>query len=517
MYVPVLTHIWLESPLSDDVLARLPMGVQVLHAAAQPPIYSNAAPAQAIIASSQVRYDGALMDACPNLKLIARTGIGVDNIDLDAATARGVVVTNTPDGPTESTAEHTVAMLLALAKRLKQGADNLAAGKWGPRTGALVGVEVRGKTLGLVGLGRIGTQVALRCRAFGMEIMAFDPYVSKEKADRAGVQLVDDLKGGMALADVITLHVPLTKESRGMLDAATLRACKRGAYLVNCARGGLVDEEACAEAVRSGILAGTAFDVFDGEPVRADHPLLASDIRGKVILTPHIGANTEEAQSAVAAIAASNLAAALLGKPYEHAVNLPFSEQLLSDGSRAYLSLARKMGYLAANLLREPVREIKVALRGPLFTCGDEPVCFEVPYHYSPFTVAGLKGMLEFSHGPEVNYMSAPLLAEDKGIAVEETRADGGTYRNLLELSITSSGGRETVTVCGTVTEEGRQRVVKLDGYPIEFVPEGVVLLFSNHDRPGVIGKVGTLLGEAGSNIANFALGRVLPDRAAPG
>ena len=210
----------------------------------------------------------------------------------------------------------------------------------------------------------------------------------------------------------------------------------------------------------------------------------------------------------MAVIAASNLAAALLGRPYEHAVNLPFSEQLLSDGRRAYLSLARKMGYLAAHLLREPVKEIRVTLRGPLFSKGDDPICFEVPYHYSPFTVAGLKGMLEVSHGPEVNYMSAPLLATDKGIAVEESRGEGGTYKNLLEVTISAEGSREGVTVAGTVTEEGRQRVVNLNGYWIEFVPEGTVLLFSNHDRPGVIGKVGTILGEAGSNIANFALGR---------
>lgn len=480
--------------------------VEVLLDLSREELLEAVADADGMLTRSGTPLDREVLDAAKKLKAVARAGVGVDNIDIAAASRRGVVVINAPTGNTLAATEHTMAMLLSLVRKVPQAWNSVASGEW--KRSRFMGMQLSGKRLLIVGLGRIGTQVALRCRAFGMEIMAFDPYVSKEKADRVGVQLVDDLKGGMALADVITLHVPLTRESRGMLDAATLRACKRGAYLVNCARGGLVDEEACAEAVRSGILAGAAFDVFDGEPVRSDHPLLASDIRGKVILTPHIGANTEEAQSAVAAIAASNLAAALLGKPYEHAVNLPFSEQLLSDGSRVYLSLARKMGYLAANLLREPVREIKVALRGPLFTCGDEPVCFEVPYHYSPFTVAGLKGMLEFSHGPEVNYMSAPLLAEDKGIAVEETRADGGTYRNLLELSIAASGGRTVVTVCGTVTEEGRQRVVKLDGYPIEFVPEGVVLLFSNHDRPGVIGKVGTLLGEAGSNIANFALGR---------
>ena len=465
------------------------------------------ADADGMLTRSGTPLDREVLGAAVKLKAVARAGVGVDNIDLGAASRRGVVVINAPTGNTLAATEHTMAMMLSLVRKVPQAWSSVAAGEW--KRSRFMGMQLSGKRLLIVGLGRIGTQIALRCRAFGMEIMAFDPYVSKEKAERAGVCLVDDLKGGMALADVITLHVPLTQESRGMIDDEALRACRRGAYLVNCARGGLVDEDACAEAVRSGVLAGAAFDVFDGEPVRGDHPLMAPDIRSKVVLTPHIGANTAEAQSAVAVIAASNLAAALLGRPYEHAVNLPFSGRLLSGGSRAYLSLARKMGYLAASLLREPVHEIKVTLRGPLFNCADEPVCFEVPYRYSPFTVAGLKGMLEFSHGPEVNYMSAPLLAEDKGIAVQETRADGGTYSNLLELSIHHGGaGREAVALSGTVTEEGRQRIVKLNGYPIEFVPDGVVLLFSNHDRPGVIGKVGALLGEAGTNIANFALGR---------
>ena len=464
------------------------------------------ADADGMLTRSGTPLDGEVLGAAKKLRAVARAGVGVDNIDLAAASRRGIVVINAPTGNTLAATEHTLAMMLSLVRKVPQAWNSVASGEW--KRSRFMGMQLSGKRLLVIGLGRIGTQVALRCRAFGMEVSAYDPYISKEKEDRAGAQLLDDLAGALSLADAVTLHVPLTAETRRLLDAQLLKACKRGAFLVNCARGGLVDEEAVADGVRSGLLAGAAFDVFDGEPVRTDHPLLAPDIREKVILTPHIGANTEEAQSAVAVIAASNLAAALLGRPYEHAVNLPFSEQLLSDGRRAYLSLARKMGYLAAHLLREPVKEIRVTLRGPLFSKGDDPICFEVPYHYSPFTVAGLKGMLEVSHGPEVNYMSAPLLASDKGIAVEESRGEGGTYKNLLEVTISAEGSREGVTVSGTVTEEGRQRVVNLNGYWIEFVPEGTVLLFSNHDRPGVIGKVGTILGEAGSNIANFALGR---------
>ncbi len=473
------------------------------------------ADADGMLTRSGTPLDGEVLGAAKKLRAVARAGVGVDNIDLAAASRRGIVVINAPTGNTLAATEHTLAMMLSLVRKVPQAWNSLASGEW--KRSRFMGMQLSGKRLLVIGLGRIGTQVALRCRAFGMEVSAYDPYISKEKADRAGAQLLVDLAGALSLADIVTLHVPLTAETRKLLDASVLRACKQGAFLVNCARGGLVDEEAVAEAVRSGLLSGAAFDVFNGEPVRMDHPLLAPDLREKVILTPHIGANTEEAQSAVAVIAASNLAAALLGKPYEHAVNLPFSEQLLSDGRRAYLSLARKMGYLAAHLLRQPVKEIRVTLRGPLFSKGDDPICFEVPYHYSPFTVAGLKGMLEVSHGPEVNYMSAPLLASDKGIAVEESRGEGGTYKNLLEVTIRAAGCREGVTVAGTVTEEGRQRVVNLNGYWIEFVPEGTVLLFNNHDRPGVIGKVGTILGEAGSNIANFALGRKNGSRLAVG
>jgi D-3-phosphoglycerate dehydrogenase len=318
MYFPVLTHIWLEAPLSDDVLARLPAEVQVIRAAAQPPIYSNAAPAQAIIASSQVRYDGALMDACPNLRLIARTGIGVDNIDLDAATAHGIVVTNTPDGPTESTAEHTVAMLLALAKRLKPGADNLAAGKWGPRTGALVGVEVRGKTLGLVGLGRIGRRVAEICRlAFQMRVLAHDPYLSEDAAPAQGVTLAP-LETVIREADFLSLHAPATPETAGLMNAERLAWMKPGSYLLNLARGALVDEAALLDALDRGELAGAGLDVFAVEP-----PALENRLRTHpaVIATPHSASVTREGRRCMEEMAMDRLLAFFRGERPTDIVN----------------------------------------------------------------------------------------------------------------------------------------------------------------------------------------------------
>ena len=490
-----------------DVLRQDPeVKLLVKTGLAREELLAEVADVDGMITRSGTPPDPEILEAAKKLRAAARAGVGLDNIDLAEASRRGVVVINAPTGNTLAATEHTMAMMLSLVRKIRQAFSSVTSGEW--KRSRFLGRQLSGKKLLVIGLGRIGTQVAIRCRAFGMEASAYDPYVSPAKAERAGVRLMDDLKGALSLADVITLHVPLTAETRGMIAREAIKACRPGAYLVNCARGGLVDEAACAEALRSGQLAGAAVDVFDGEPPTADNPLMAEDIRERVILTPHIGANTEEAQSAVAVIACSNLLAALKGKPCENAVNLPFVEQSLSEGTRAFLSLARKLGFLAAHLSRDPAALLKVSLRGPLFSPADEPVCFEIPYHFSPFTVAGLKGYLEYSHGPEVNYMSAPLLAEDKGIGIEEIRTAPGTWRNQVELELLSPGSGEGISVAGTITEEGRQRVVNIGGYWIEFIPEGTVLLFSNHDRPGVIGKVGTLLGKAGTNIANFALGR---------
>jgi len=313
-----LTHLWLEAPLADAVLAWLPPGVQVMRAAPQPPIYRTAAPAQAIIASSQLRYDGALMDACPHLRLIASTGIGVDNVDLDAATARGIVVTNTPDGPTESTAEHTMAMLLALAKRLKQGNDNLAAGKWGPRTGALMGTEVQGKTLGLIGCGRIGRRVAAICRlAFQMRVLVYDPYLSDEAAQTLGVVLTP-LDEVIRQADFLSLHAPATPETAGLMNAERLAWMKPGSYLLNMARGVLVDEAALLDALDRGHLAGAGLDVFATEPPAIENRLRAHPA---VVATPHSASITQEGRRRMEEMAMQRLLAFFRGERPDDIVN----------------------------------------------------------------------------------------------------------------------------------------------------------------------------------------------------
>jgi len=457
----------------------------------------------AVVTRSGTAIDREFLESAPRLKVAARAGVGVDNIDLAEASRRGVVVINAPTGNTLAATEHTMALMLSMARRLPQAHASVISGAWERKS--FMGFQLHGRRLLVVGLGRIGTQVALRAKAFGMEVSAYDPYVSAARMESLGVKRREDLHQGLGQADIVTLHVPATPETRGIIGRDEFEGLRGGACLINCARGTLVDERACAEALRAGKLARVAFDVYSSEPPGAENPLMAPDLADRVVLTPHLGANTEEAQSAVARIAAENLLAALRGEPYEHAVNLPFVEQRMTGSRKAFLELARRIGILGAHLAPRAAMGLRVTRRGPLFE-EEEAISFELPYRLAPFTVSLLKGFLEVRQGPEVNLMVAPLLAAERGIAVEEGRAASGTYRNCIEATFFSEG--EPVSVVGTVTEEGKMRIVEVNGYWIDFVPQGAVLLFNNFDRPGVIGKVGSLLGRAGVNIANFALGR---------
>jgi D-3-phosphoglycerate dehydrogenase len=337
-----------------------------------------------------------------------------------------------------------------------------------------------------------------------MEVMGYDPYVPEKKVSEFGFQKTADFTGALSLADVVTIHVPMTSETRCVFNEKMLRAMKHGSYLINCARGGIVDEAACAQALREGRLAGAAFDVYTQEPPQADNPLLAGDIADRVVLAPHLGATTTEAQTEVARIAVTNTLAALRGEQYDHAVNLPFIEQYLDDTQKSFLRLARKMGVLAARVLEVDERVIskcQVMLRGGKLVDEDAP-----GNRRRPYTVAVLKGLMEVAHGSDANYMIAPILAEERGIAVEESFGESKAYRNLIEITVT--GQNSAVTLTGTITEEGRQRIVRMNDYWIDFNPDGQLLIFQNHDRPGVIGKIGNLLGQSEVNIANFSLGR---------
>lgn len=456
-----------------------------------------------ILTRSGTTMDEKKIEAGRNLKVIGRAGVGVDNIDLPAASRHGIIVINAPSGNTLAATELTMANMLAVVRHVPQACSSLHRGKWDRNR--FTGCQLSGRKLLIIGLGRIGSEVAKRARAFDMEIIAYDPYIPQKKAESLHVELVSDLEGAVSLADVVTIHTPLTEETSNMIDADMLRAFKHGAYLVNCARGGIVDEAAVAEAVREGRLSGFATDVFSAEPLAKDHPFLAEDIAERIVITPHIGANTLEAQSEVSRIAAQNMLMVLRGEPYAHAVNLPFIEQTLNGDQRMYLSLSRKLGVLAAKLAQvrgAAAHNCHVTLRGALFEDEEKRVANQL----RPYTIAVLKGMLEVSIGSSVTYMIAPLLAKDRRISIDESCGESKTYKNTIEVELETEKG--AVSLLATITEEGRQRIVRVNDYWVDFVPSDKLLIFQNHDRPGVIGKIGSVLGEAGVNIANFALGR---------
>ena len=502
MYKVLITEHIHEEGLKDlyevpkiETIVRLGMSREEL--------YDAVKDVDALITRSGTAVDAKLLDAAEELKVVARVGVGVDNIDLAAASKRGVIVLNSPTGNTLAATELTMGMILAVARKIPQANNSLLEGHW--KRENFLGTQLYGKTLLIIGLGRIGSSVVTRAKALGMEIFCYDPYINPKKAENLGVKRLDDLRGALSLADFVTLHVPLTHETRNLINEETLKSIKRGAYLINCARGGIVDEGACAIAIKEGRLAGAAFDVHTVEPPK-ESPLFDPELRGKVVVTPHIGANTREAQQAVAEIVVKNLIKALSGEPYENAVNLPYMENKMTLQEREFLSLARRMGMIVACVLKEHIEQMTVSMAGPLFEEVEINLPFEVPYRYMPFTAAALKGLLEVRLGPEVNAMSAPLLAREQGVNVFESRTEAKTYKNVLSVEVKSRD--KAFSMEGTVTEENKKRIVRVDGYEIDFVPEGWVLLFSNHDRPGVIGKIGTLLGNCNVNIANFALGR---------
>ncbi|MDO4218395.1 MAG: phosphoglycerate dehydrogenase [Synergistaceae bacterium] len=456
-----------------------------------------------ILTRSGTTMDAEKIDAGKNLKVIGRAGVGVDNIDLAEASRRGIIVINAPSGNTFAAAELTMANMLSVIRHIPQAFETIKKGIW--ERAKFTGMQLLNKTVLIIGLGRIGSEIAKRCHGFGMKVIAYDPYITNQKAESLSVDLYDDLEKALAQADIVTIHTPLTEETSQMINAELLSHFKDGACLINCARGGIVDELAICEALRSKKLSCFATDVYPKEPLKLDHPYLAEDLADRIVLTPHIGANTFEAQDEVARIAAQNMLAVLRGEEYEHAVNLPFIEQSLTSTQKKYLSISRKLGLLVARMARlnnSSIHSCHVTLRGSLFNTELKLMAGV----YRPYTVAALKGVLEASGNEGVSYMMAPLIAADRHVDIVETTGDPKTYKNTISVSVDTPKG--PVCATATITEEGRQRIVQVNDYWIDFVPQGKILLFQNHDTPGVIGKIGSILGNANVNIANFALGR---------
>jgi D-3-phosphoglycerate dehydrogenase len=448
------------------------------------------ADADALVVRSETRVTAAVIAAGRRLKVIGRAGVGVDNIDVPAATRSGVVVVNSAEGNTTAAAEHTVAMLLSLSRKIPAADASLRRHEW--RRGEFLGVEVTGKTLGIVGLGRIGREVARRCRGLGMRLVATDEYVTPEQAERLGVELVE-LNELLRRADYITVHTPLTRETRGLIGAPQFQLMRDGVRLINCARGGIVDEAALHEALQRGKVAGAALDVFSQEPPPPDLPLLADP---RVIVTPHLGASTQEAQVNVAVDVAEQVLAVLAGLPPRSAVNMPFVSPEEYARLEPYLRLGGKIGKLHAQIADGAVRSVEVAYSGDLLQMEVQPI-----------TRAVLMGLLAPSMPETINIVNAPVVAESRGIRVTESRCGGEGDRVANRIVVTVESEHRRV-VAGNVIPPEEIRIEAIDHFRVDLIPEGFLLLCQHTDRPGIIGSIGTLLGDNGINIAQMHVGR---------
>ncbi|HVR39048.1 MAG TPA: phosphoglycerate dehydrogenase [Thermoanaerobaculia bacterium] len=418
----------------------------------------------------------------PRLRIIGRAGVGLDNVDVDACTERGILVINAPTANIMSATEHTMAMLLALCRNIPEAHASVKRGEW--TRAKFMGMELKDKTLGIIGFGRIGSRVAKRARGFEMDVIAYDPYVAK--MDGADKVSLDEL---LARADVITVHTPLTDSTRGMIGPNEFAKMKKDVVVLNIARGGIYQEQALADALASGKVAGAAIDVYEDEPPGKEHPLLNAP---NIILSPHIGANTVEAQDRVAVTTAEMVVRALRGSIFVSAVNLPF-EELAEKTAGPYIRLGEKLGFFAAQILSAPVNRVVVELWGI-----DEEL-------KAILTIAVLKGLLT-PHSP-VNFVNAEQIAELRGIEVSAAwHPTAHDYTNLL--TFRASSGEEEISICGTVFSERNLRVVSVNDFRIEFQPEGHLLHIINKDVPGVVGRVGMTLGDAGVNIAEYNLAR---------
>jgi D-3-phosphoglycerate dehydrogenase len=442
-----------------------------------------------LIVRSNSVVDAAIIGGASRLRVIGRAGTGVDNIDVAAATRRGIVVMNAAEGNTITTAEHTFAMLMALARQIPQATGSMKQSKWEKKR--FLGVELMGKTLGVIGLGRIGRAVAERASCFGMTVLGYDPYFTKDAASKMAIEMIslDDL---LMAADFITVHTPLTDETRAMINAASIEKMKSGVRIINCARGGLVDEAALAAAIRSGKVAGAALDVFEQEPVLPDNPLLRLE---QVILTPHLGASTEEAQVNVATMIAEQIVDYFKRGAIRGAVNVPSvtAETLAAIGP--YIALGEKLGLFQGQVFGHDIREVHIEYSG------------EVAEHdTAPITQAVLAGLL----GPvieRVNMVNARLVADERGIKVSESLSrTARDFASLVNVRAVTTGGESQVA--GALMGRRDARIVRINGFSLEAIPKGHMLFIMNNDVPGVLGRIATFIGDLGINIGRLYLGR---------
>jgi D-3-phosphoglycerate dehydrogenase len=446
----------------------------------------------ALIVRSETKVTKEIIEAGKKLKVIGRAGVGLDNVDEPQATLKGIVVMNTPGGNTISTAEHTFSMIMALSRNISQANQSVKSGLWERKK--FMGVELQGKVLGIIGLGRIGTEVAKRAKAFAMKILAYDPYLTAEKAEELDVELAD-LEKIFKVSDYITVHVPLNEETKHLISQKEFALMKKGARVVNCARGGIIDEAALYEALKSGQLAGAALDVYEKEPPK-DSPLLTLD---NLVATPHLGASTEEAQVNVAVDIARQVTDALLGRGFRNAVNVPCIEAELCKILQPYVSLAEKLGLLASQIAEGRISSVKISYSGEI-----------VEMDTAAVSVALVKGLLSPFMGEDVNYVNALVVARARGIKVVESKSSElENFANLISLELETDKGKTSASA--TLFTKEKARIVEINTFLVEVIPEGYMLIIDNQDRPGIIGQIGTLLGKNEINIAGMTFGREKP------
>jgi D-3-phosphoglycerate dehydrogenase len=447
----------------------------------------------ALIVRSTTKVTKDVIDAAAQLKVIGRAGVGLDNVDLNAATQKGIIVMNTPAGNTISTAEHTMSMILALSRNIPQANASTKKGEW--KRSKFMGVELYNKILGIVGFGRIGSEVAKRALSFGMKVLAYDPFLSKEIAEGLGVEVVE-LTELCERSDYITVHTPLTEETKHMISTEEFNIMKKGVRVINCARGGIIDEAAIINAVKEGKVAGAAMDVFEKEPLPADSELLKLD---NVVITPHLGASTEEAQVNVAIEVAEIVRDALLGRGIRNAANYPCLEAEVCKILDPYINLSEKLGIFSGQLVEGRYQELNISYSGDI-----------IQYDLSPLTMALVKGVLSPIMQETVNFINATTLARERGIKIKESKSSKEEeFVTLIQLEIKTD--KETKKISGTLSSNKQPRIVKVEQYYVELAPVGEMIFIQNWDKPGIIGNLGTLLGKHNINIAAMTFGRDKP------
>lgn len=474
--------------------------VSILEAAGHSVLYKPGMPKEEIqkvikdynglVVRSATKVTSDLIALMDNMEVIGRAGTGVDNIDVDSATRKGIIVMNTPGGNTVSTAEHTMALMLTMCRNTAQANQTLRAGKWDRKK--FQGTELQGKTIGIIGLGKIGREVALRSKAFQMDVIGYDPVLSEDIASKLGITLVD-LNTLFKESDIISVHVPLTEETENLISEKTLEKCKDGVKIINCARGGIVNENDIVKALNSGKVSAAAFDVYVTEPPDFSSELIQHP---KIITTPHLGASTEEAQEKVAIQIAEQMIDMFDKKPIRGAVNASAFSSTVSGEVESYIKLGESLGKLHAQLTKGQLKQININYSGQLLHSATTMLSTSV-----------LKGFLSKMMTEAVNYINAPLLAEEMGVIVNETKSGANsTYTNLMTVEFNTD--KEKRLLAGTIFGNNELRIVQIDNFFLELKPDGNMIFYSNIDKPGVLATVSKILADANINIAGLSLGR---------